>query len=230
MPACLSLPALVLSAGLGTRLDPLTRLVAKPAVPLGGRTLIERVLAWLGAQGVARRRAESAPPARNHCGRRRRRRASRPARALFLGTAACSDRPAVRGTRCRCSTTDTFLIVNGDTLCDIALAPMLAAHRATGADVTMAVVPNPAPDHYNGIVLDDDDRVTGSFRRGAQTAAGTSSASRSPRRGVRAAPDGVAGGDRRRHLPRAAWRTARRVFARSGSTTPFLDVGTPRDY
>ena len=30
------LPALVLTAGLGTRLDPLTRLVAKAAVPLGG--------------------------------------------------------------------------------------------------------------------------------------------------------------------------------------------------
>ena len=31
------LPALVLTAGLGKRLDPITRLVAKPAVPLGER-------------------------------------------------------------------------------------------------------------------------------------------------------------------------------------------------
>jgi len=46
------LPCLVLTAGLGTRLDPLTRLVAKPAVPLGDRTLIERVLLWLREQQV----------------------------------------------------------------------------------------------------------------------------------------------------------------------------------
>src|SRR5438045_3465932 len=46
------LSAIVLTAGLGTRLDPLTRLVAKPAVPLGRLTLIEHVLAWLRGQGV----------------------------------------------------------------------------------------------------------------------------------------------------------------------------------
>src|SRR5689334_13845428 len=46
------LPALVLTAGLGTRLDPITRPLAKPAVPLGDRTLIEHVLAWLHRQGV----------------------------------------------------------------------------------------------------------------------------------------------------------------------------------
>ena len=47
------LPALVLTAGLGTRLDPLTRLVAKAAVPLGDATLIERLLAWLRREGVS---------------------------------------------------------------------------------------------------------------------------------------------------------------------------------
>jgi NDP-sugar pyrophosphorylase family protein len=46
------LPAIVLTAGLGTRLDPLTRLVAKPAVPLGRLSLIERVLAWVRQQDV----------------------------------------------------------------------------------------------------------------------------------------------------------------------------------
>ena len=48
--------------GLGTRLDPLTRLVAKPAVPLAGRTLIERVIGWLSARRD-RRRPQPAPSA-----------------------------------------------------------------------------------------------------------------------------------------------------------------------
>src|SRR5687767_5879849 len=47
-----SLPTIVLTAGLGTRLDPITRVVAKAAVPMAGKTLVERVLGWLKAQGV----------------------------------------------------------------------------------------------------------------------------------------------------------------------------------
>ena len=46
------LPALVLAAGLGTRLDPLTRLVAKASVPLAGKTLLERSLEHLRRHGV----------------------------------------------------------------------------------------------------------------------------------------------------------------------------------
>ena len=45
-------PAIVLAAGLGSRLAPLTRTRAKPAVPVAGTPLILRVLAWLGREGV----------------------------------------------------------------------------------------------------------------------------------------------------------------------------------
>jgi len=61
---------------------------------------------------------------------------------------------------------DTFLVVNGDTLCDIELAPMIAAHHASGALVTLAVAPNPAPDRYNGLAVDAHDRLTGFVPRG----------------------------------------------------------------
>src|SRR5216110_994000 len=37
---------------------------------------------------------------------------------------------------------DTFLIVNGDTLTDVDLARLAEAHAATGALVTLALVPN----------------------------------------------------------------------------------------
>src|SRR5436190_23809282 len=40
-------PALVLSAGLGTRLHPLTLARAKPAIPLAGRPMIHRIVQWL---------------------------------------------------------------------------------------------------------------------------------------------------------------------------------------
>ena len=44
--------ALVLTAGLGRRLRPLTDVRAKPAVPVAGEALIRRVLSWLAGQGV----------------------------------------------------------------------------------------------------------------------------------------------------------------------------------
>lgn len=55
---------------------------------------------------------------------------------------------------------DRFLIVNGDTLSDVDLGAMVAAHEDSGAIVTMALIPNPRPEHYGGVLLDGD-RVTG---------------------------------------------------------------------
>ena len=44
--------ALVLTAGLGTRLRPLTLVGAKPAVPVAGEPLIRRIVRWLVAFAV----------------------------------------------------------------------------------------------------------------------------------------------------------------------------------
>jgi mannose-1-phosphate guanylyltransferase len=45
--------ALVLTAGLGTRLRPLTDVRAKPAIPVAGEPMIRRIIRWLVARGVA---------------------------------------------------------------------------------------------------------------------------------------------------------------------------------
>src|SRR5262249_12811551 len=45
-------PALVLTAGLGTRLRPLTTARAKPAIPVAGEPMIRRIIAWLVRHGV----------------------------------------------------------------------------------------------------------------------------------------------------------------------------------
>ena len=45
-------PALVLTAGLATRLRPLSLVRAKAALPVANEPLIQRILRWLGANGI----------------------------------------------------------------------------------------------------------------------------------------------------------------------------------
>ena len=47
-------PALVLAAGLGTRLRPLSAIRAKAALPVAGRPLIIRILSQLRLAGIDR--------------------------------------------------------------------------------------------------------------------------------------------------------------------------------
>jgi NDP-sugar pyrophosphorylase family protein len=240
------LPALVLTAGRGTRLDPLTRLVAKPAVPLAGRALVERVLDWLVAQHVSdvvlnlHHLPETITSIVGDGAHFPASPESRPLRVRYswempiLGSAG-GPRHALD-----LLASDTFVIVNGDTLCDVALEPMIAAHRASGADVTMAVVPNPAPDHYNGIVLDADDRITGFVPRGHAGESFTAVAGNAGSWhfvGVQIAsasvfaelPDGVPA-----ESVHGIYKS--RIGASRGGVhayrvnVPFFDVGTPHDY
>src|SRR6185295_16839441 len=46
------IPALVLTAGLATRLRPLSLVRAKAALPVAGRPLVGRILDWLRQNGV----------------------------------------------------------------------------------------------------------------------------------------------------------------------------------
>jgi mannose-1-phosphate guanylyltransferase len=220
---------MVLTAGLGTRLDPLTRLVAKPAVPLGRLSLIEHVLAWTRQQGVTdvvlnlhHRPATLTTIVGDgaHLGLRVRYSWEQP----VLGSAGGPRHalPLIDG--------DPVLIVNGDTLADFALSPMLDAHVASRADVTLAVVPNPNPDHYNGITIDSSDRVTGFVPRGRAAGSWHFIGVQIAQRHVfDALVDGrpaetIAGLYRDIVAAEAgrirAWR----------ATTSFIDVGTPRDY
>lgn len=182
-PRTLEVPltALVLTAGLGTRLEPLTYVRAKAAVPVNGETLARRVIRWLTSFGIrdfvlnlhhlpasitasvgdgadlgARVRYSWENPVLGSAGG--------PRHALPLLT----DSPDPGS---RIPHPDTFLIVNGDTLTDVNIAAMRAAHVRSGASVTMALIPNPRPDKYGGVTVSDGGFVTG-FSRPGSTAEG----------------------------------------------------------
>lgn len=161
---------LVLTAGLGTRLRPLTYVRAKPAIPVAGEALIRRIIRQLVAGGVIDLvlnlhylpETIAAVVGDGHdLGARVRYSWERP---LVLGSAG-GPRLALDLIQA-----DTFFIVNGDTVADVDLQALAARHRASGADVTLALTPNREPDRYGGVLLDKDGRVTGFLRRGVATA------------------------------------------------------------
>jgi len=160
------IPAIVLTAGLATRLRPLSLVRAKAAVPVAGDPLVRRILRRLAAAGVTdavlnlhhlphtltgvvgdgadlgiRVRYSWEVPVLGSAGG--------PRRALPLLAAP------------------TFLIVNGDTLTDVDLPALVGAHRSAGALVTMAVVPNTEPGKYGGVLVDRSGAVTGFAGRGS---------------------------------------------------------------
>jgi len=149
------LPALVLTAGLGTRSRPLTTFRAKPSLPVAGRALVAHILSGLHTRGVRNVVLNlHAHPASITAvvgdGSPFGMRVRYSIEATILGSAG-GPRHALP-----LIDADPFLIVNGDTLTDVDLDALVARHRATGARVTMAVIANPAPAHYGGFDADGD--------------------------------------------------------------------------
>jgi mannose-1-phosphate guanylyltransferase len=160
------LPALVLTAGFGTRLRPLSAVRAKPAMPVAGEALARRILRWLAAAGVRRtvlnlhhlpETIAAVVGDGSDLGVAVRYSWEQP----VLGSAGGPRRalPLLE--------TDRFLIVNGDTLTDLDLPSLVEDHDRSGALVTMTVIPNPDPAHYGGVLVDASGAVTGFVPRGA---------------------------------------------------------------
>jgi mannose-1-phosphate guanylyltransferase len=163
--------ALVLTAGLGTRLRPLTLARAKAAVPVDGEPLAARVIRWLCASGIRdlvlnlHHRPESITSVigdGSALGVRVRYSWEWP----VLGSAG-GPRHALPLLIDGLPADSPVLLVNGDTLTDVDVAAMASAHARSGALVTMAVIPNHRPDKYGGVVVDGGGVVRGFTRRGS---------------------------------------------------------------
>jgi mannose-1-phosphate guanylyltransferase len=121
-------------------------------------------------------------------------------------------------------------LVNGDTLARVDLAAMAAAHATSEALVTMALIPNPDPAHYGGVLVDDAGVVTGFTRRGAVSASwhfvGVQIAERMA---FESLADGVPRETVGGLYPELM--ASRRGSVRGFLTdSPFLDIGTVADY
>jgi mannose-1-phosphate guanylyltransferase len=224
--------ALLLTAGLGTRLRPLTYARAKPAVPVNGEALVRRILFWLTGHGIrdvvlnlhhrpetvaavvgdgsdldVRVRYSWEQPVLGSAGG--------PRHALPLLSEDGAER---------------FLIVNGDTLSNVDLGAIVDRHTASGAQVTMALIPNPHPDKYGGVRISPAGYVTGFTRAGTPGESfhfvGVQVAEP---RAFASLEDGVPAESVNTLYPKLMAADPRSIAA-FVSDASFSDIGTPRDY
>ena len=228
-------PALVLTAGLATRLRPLSDVRAKAAMPVAGEPIVGRIISWLRSAGVRRfvlnlhHRPETITRAvgdgsqwgvevRYSWERQVLGSAGGPARAIPLLAA------------------ERFLIVNGDTLTNCDVAAVAARHLQMGALVTMAVVPGDT-ERYGGALVDGDHIVRGFGRRPPAAEPGAPALSALHFIGVQAV-ETAAFASVADDVPSETVRTLYpaliaqqdRAIAAFVSEAEFLDVGTPADY
>jgi len=140
--------AMILAAGYGTRLWPLTIDRAKPAIPFMGRPLVGYVAEYLARYGFAdvvvnlHHRPESVREALGD-GSRFGARLHYVEEPEILGTggAIVNARSLLEG--------DAFVVVNGKIATDVDLSAALDTHRRTGALATLVLRPNPARERYS---------------------------------------------------------------------------------
>ena len=147
--------AMILAAGLGTRLQPLTSKRPKPLVPVGNRPIIAHTILWLKANGAD----EIIVNAHHHRDQMRHYLdGGRP----FGMRIHVSEEPEILGTGGGLQKTrwfwdrEPFIVVNGDILTDIDLTPAYQIHRKRGDLVTL-VLHDFAP--FNQIKLNGSDDI-----------------------------------------------------------------------
>jgi mannose-1-phosphate guanylyltransferase/mannose-1-phosphate guanylyltransferase/phosphomannomutase len=145
---------MLLAAGLGTRLRPLTYEITKPMVPVLDRPVMEHILDLLERHGINEVIANLhyfPESIREYFGDRLEYRVEEE----LLGTAG-----GVRACRAFFGD-DAFLVISGDALTDIDLGALAARHRSAGGIATLAVKQVPDTREYGVVLHDRDGRITG---------------------------------------------------------------------
>ena len=153
-----AMKAMILAAGLGTRLQPLTDRLPKPLLPLMLVPMLGRLLTQLRCQGVREVVINGHHMADQLAawlgdGSRWDLGLAFMHESEILGTAGAMKNaaPHLRGA--------PFLVINADVLVQFDLRSLWAWHRARGALVTMVVRPDPAGRDSRPVMIDEHDYV-----------------------------------------------------------------------
>jgi mannose-1-phosphate guanylyltransferase len=146
--------AMVLAAGLGTRLRPLTYEITKPMVPVLDRPVMAHIVDLLDKHSFEQVIANLhyfPDSIREHFGERLEYRYEPELLGTAGGVRACADFFG----------DETFLVISGDALTDIDLGAFVARHRQAGGIATLAVKKVSDTREYGVVLHDRDGRITG---------------------------------------------------------------------
>src|SRR5215204_326870 len=151
--------AIILSAGYGTRLWPLTEDRTKPAIPILGKPLVGYVAEYLAGYGIdeivvnLHHRPESVRRALGDGSR-------------FGVKLHYVEEPVILGTSGALDNTrsffdhETFVVINGKIITDIDLNAALETHRRLRALATLVLLPNTRRERFS-VVETEHDRISG---------------------------------------------------------------------
>jgi mannose-1-phosphate guanylyltransferase/mannose-1-phosphate guanylyltransferase/phosphomannomutase len=145
---------MVLAAGLGTRLRPLTYEITKPMVPVLDRPVMAHILDLLDRHGIERVIANLhyfPDSISGYFGERLSYRFEPELLGTAGGVRACADFFG----------DEPFLVISGDALTDIDLTAFAARHREAGGVATLAVKEVADTREYGVVLHDRDGRITG---------------------------------------------------------------------
>ena len=146
--------AMVLAAGLGTRLRPLTYEITKPMVPVLDRPVMEHIVELLARHGIEEVVANLhyfPDSIREYFGERISYRFEEELLGTAGGVRACRDFFG----------DEPFLVISGDALTDIDLGALAARHRDAGGIATLTVKKVADTREYGVVLHDRDGRITG---------------------------------------------------------------------
>jgi mannose-1-phosphate guanylyltransferase len=152
--------AMLLAAGLGTRLRPLTYELPKPMVPILGRPVMEHILRLLARHGFDDVIANlhyfpDLIRGRFGDGSDYGLRLAYSFEPELMGTAG-----GVRNARKHFGD-ETFLVISGDALTDIDLTALMKTHREKGGIATLALKRVDDPREFGVVIVADDGRIQG---------------------------------------------------------------------
>ncbi|GFP19537.1 mannose-1-phosphate guanylyltransferase, partial [Candidatus Hakubella thermalkaliphila] len=151
---------MILAAGLGTRLRPLTESISKPMAPIVNKPVMEHILELLAAHGLIKVIANL------HCH-------AEAIRAYFKDGSlwnielSYSYEEQLRGTAGGVKKAagflkgDTFLIISGDALTDLNLTNLIKFHQKQGTIATIVLTQVEDPSDYGVVLIDEENQITG---------------------------------------------------------------------
>jgi NDP-sugar pyrophosphorylase family protein len=152
--------AMILAAGLGTRLRPLTEEISKPMVPIVNRPVMEHIVDLLAKHGFTDLYVNlhyHPDVIKRHFGDGEQWGLSitYSFEEELLGTAG-----GVKKLEEKLGG-DTFLVISGDALTDLDLTALLTFHKTHGCIATLVITPVSDPSKYGVVITDEEGRITG---------------------------------------------------------------------